>query len=148
MTPKGQASRSLVMAGGHQSGNLVPTHPLIRGQTSLNGFSKIEFRGDDVSLRILWGDIMGVRSIEICKRKALELWCDGAAHGPEWRTAWFDCGSDFGNFAVATAPGWSELSGAEQVWLCPQCARKNALQSDHSHARIHIDEFVAEEEAA
>ena len=38
------------------------------------GFSKIEFRGDEVSLRILWGDIMGVRSIEICKRKALELW--------------------------------------------------------------------------
>ena len=111
------------------------------------GFSKIEFRGDDVSLRILWGDIMGVRSIKICKREALELSCDGVAHGALWRTAWFDCGTDVGNFALATAAGWLEWR-AEQAWLCPQCARKNSLESDYFDARTDINEFVAEEAAA
>jgi hypothetical protein len=101
------------------------------------GFSKIDFGGDDVSPRGLWGDIMGVRSIEICKRKALELSCDGVAHRTKWRTSWFDCGSDFGNFALATAAGW-ELRDAEQAWLCPQCARNNALQSEYSDGRIQV----------
>ena len=93
----------------------------------------------------LWGDIMGVRSIKICERNALELSCDGVAHGTQWRSAWFDSGTDFGNFALATAAGWSEWR-AKQAWLCPQCARKNALESAYSNARTHIDEFVAEEE--
>jgi hypothetical protein len=110
-------------------------------------FQKIEFCGDDAGSRILWGDIMGARSIKICKREALELSCDGVAHGALWRTAWFDCGTDFGNFALATAAGWSEWH-AEQAWLCPQCARKNSLESDYFDARTGIDEFVAEEEAA
>jgi hypothetical protein len=79
-------------------------------------------------LRILWGDIMGARSIKICERKALELSCDGAAHGTRWRNAWFDSGTDFGNFALATAAGWSEWR-AKQAWLCPQCARKKALDT-------------------
>jgi hypothetical protein len=90
---------------------------------------------------------MGVRSINISKRKALELSCDGVSHGTHWRTAWFDCGTDVGNFVLATAAGWSEWR-AERAWLCPQCARKNAPESDYSEARAHIDEFVAEEEAA
>ena len=92
--------------------------------------------------------IMGVQSIKICERKALELSCDGIAHGTEWRTAWFDCGSDLGNFALATAAGWSERRDAEQAWLCPQCARKNALESGYSGARTHADEVAAEKEAA
>jgi hypothetical protein len=81
---------------------------------------------------------MGVRSIQICERNALELSCDGVAHGTERRTAWFDCGSNFNNFELATAAGWSERRDAGEAWLCPQCARKNA----------HTDELFAEEGAA
>ena len=94
----------------------------------------------------MWGDIIGVRSIKICERNALELSCDGVAHGTLWRRAWFDSGTDFGNFALATAAGWSEWC-AEQAWLCPQCARKNALGSAYSGARTHIDEFMSVEVA-
>jgi hypothetical protein len=96
----------------------------------------------------LWGDIMGVRSIKICGRKALELSCDDIAHGTEWRTAWFDCGSDLGNFALASAAGWSERPDAVQAWLCPQCARKSVLKSSYSDGRTHADEVAAEKEAA
>ena|SRR6516165_4408134 len=71
---------------------------------------------------------MGVRSIKICERTALELSCDGVSHETHWRSAWFDSGTDLGNFALATAAGWSE-GRAEQAWLCPQCARKNALDT-------------------
>jgi hypothetical protein len=103
---------------------------------------------DDVSSRICGVIIMGVQSIKICERKALELSCDDIAHGTEWRAAWFDCGSDLGNFALATAAGWSERRNAEQAWLCPQCARKNALESGYSGARTHADEVAAGKEAA
>jgi hypothetical protein len=96
----------------------------------------------------LWGGVLGVRSIKIGKRKALELSCDGVEHRTQWRTAWFDCGSDLGNFALASAAGWSERRNAEQAWLCPRCASKNALESAYSDARTDIDEFVADEEAA
>jgi hypothetical protein len=89
---------------------------------------------------------MGVHSIKICERKALELSCDGSAHGTKWRTAWFDCGSDLRNIALATAAGWSERGDA--TWLCPQCARKNALESGYSGARTHADEVASEKEAA
>ena len=88
--------------------------------------------------------IMGVQSIKICERKALKLSCDDIAHGTKWRTAWFDCGSDLGNFALA----WSERPDAVQAWLCPQCARKNAQESGYSGARTHADEVAAEKEAA
>jgi len=83
-------------------------------------------RGEYLSqerLAYLWGDIMGVRSIKICERHALELSCDGVAHATQWRSAWFDSGTDSGNFALATAVGWSEWR-AEQAWLCPQCAQR------------------------
>jgi hypothetical protein len=101
--------------------------------------------------------IMGVQSIKICERKALKLSCDDIAHGTKWRTAWFDCGSDLGNFALASAAGWSERPDAAgwserpdavQAWLCPQCARKNAQESGYSSARTHADEVAAEKEAA
>jgi hypothetical protein len=89
---------------------------------------------------------MGVRSIKICERNALELSCDGVAHATQWRNAWFDCGTDLGNFALATAAGWSEWR-AEQAWLCPQCARKNALESAYFDARTYIDELMSIEVA-
>src|SRR6516225_1330385 len=89
---------------------------------------------------------MGVRSIKICERTALELSCDGVSHETHWRSAWFDSGTDLGNFALATAAGWSERR-AEHAWLCPQCARKNALESAYFDARTHIDELMSIEAA-
>jgi hypothetical protein len=92
---------------------------------------------------------MGLKSFKIGRREGLEFACDGIAHCGEPPKAWFDCGSDLGNLALAiTGAGWSERRDAEQAWLCPQCARKNALESGYSGARNHADEIAAEKEAA
>ena len=90
---------------------------------------------------------MGLRTIKIGAREAVEIACDNAAHRGEQRTAWFDCGSDLNNFELATAAGWSERRDAREAWLCPQCARKNALENDHIDDRVHTSGLVVEEAA-
>jgi hypothetical protein len=68
---------------------------------------------------------VGLKSVKIGERAALELTCDGIAHRSERPRAWFDCGSDFGNLSLALAAGWKERRNAKGIWLCPCCAHKN-----------------------
>jgi hypothetical protein len=71
---------------------------------------------------------MGLRSINVGGREALEFTCDCAAHRGEPATAWFDCGSDLGNVELALAAGWRERR-VKRTWLCPQCAHKAASKA-------------------
>jgi hypothetical protein len=50
--------------------------------------------------------LMGLKTIKIGAREGVELACDNVAHRGEPPTAWFDCGSDLGNLALAMAAGW------------------------------------------
>ena len=71
---------------------------------------------------------MGLKSFNIGEREALEITCDSVAHRGELPTAWFDCGSNLGNLALAIAAGWTEWRSAKRKWFCPQCAHKAALK--------------------
>jgi hypothetical protein len=66
---------------------------------------------------------VGLKSVKIGEREALELVCDGVAYRGEQPAAWFDCGSDLGNLALAMAAGW-ERRKVNGMWLCPRCANK------------------------
>jgi hypothetical protein len=67
---------------------------------------------------------VGLKILNIsAEREAAALSCDCQAHGGSPRTAWFDCGSRFGNLCLAKAAGWAE--GRSGVWICPQCAQRN-----------------------
>jgi hypothetical protein len=70
---------------------------------------------------------MGLKSINVGAREALEFSCDCAAHRGEPTIAWFDCGSDLGNIELALAAGWRERR-VKRTWLCPQCAHKAAVK--------------------
>jgi hypothetical protein len=70
---------------------------------------------------------MGLKSINVGAREALEFTCDRAAHRGEPAIAWFDCGSDLGNVELALAAGWRERR-VKRTWLCPQCAHKAAVK--------------------
>jgi hypothetical protein len=50
--------------------------------------------------------LMGLKTIKIGAREAVELACDNVAHHGEQPRAWFDCGSDLGNLSLAMAAGW------------------------------------------
>ena len=63
---------------------------------------------------------MGLKTIKIGAREAVELACDSVVHRGEPPTAWFDCGSDLGNLALARAAGWQRRK-ANGMWLCPRC---------------------------
>jgi hypothetical protein len=67
---------------------------------------------------------MGLKTIKIGAREAVEFACDNVAHRGEQPIAWFDCGSDLGNLAIATAAGW-ERRKANGMWLCPRCAQQD-----------------------
>jgi hypothetical protein len=67
---------------------------------------------------------MGLRTIKIGAREAVEIACDNAAHRGEQRTAWFDCGSDLGNLSLAMAAGW-ERRKTNGMWLCLRCAQQD-----------------------
>jgi hypothetical protein len=67
---------------------------------------------------------MGFKTFKIGKREALEITCDRVAHRGEPGIAWFDCGSDLGNLALAMAAGWQRRK-ANGVWLCPRCAQQD-----------------------
>ena len=77
---------------------------------------------------------MGLKSVKIGEREALELACDGVTHRGERPTAWFDCGSDFGNLSLAIAAGWIARRNAKGIWLCPRCAHKNEQGGGRDHA--------------
>ena len=49
---------------------------------------------------------MGLKTIKIGAREAVELACDNVAHHGEQPLAWFDCGSDLDNLTLAMAAGW------------------------------------------
>ena len=76
---------------------------------------------------------MGLTTIKIGAREAVEIACDNAAHHGEQRTAWFDCGSDLGNLSLAMAAGW-ERRKTNGMWLCPRCARQD-LEGDRVRNR-------------
>ena len=69
---------------------------------------------------------MGLKSLNIGQRKALEIVCDGVHKGYP-PAAWFDCGSNPGNVELAIVAGWRERR-VKRTWLCPQCASKAALK--------------------
>jgi len=79
---------------------------------------------------------MGLKSIKIGVREAVEFACDNAAHRGDPSTAWFDCGSDLGNLLLAMAVGW-ELRKANGIWLCPRCAQKD-LSGDRIRNRVDL----------
>jgi hypothetical protein len=89
--------------------------------------------------------ILGLKSLNIGEREALEIVCDGAHRG-EPPTAWFDCGSDLGNLALALVIGWTEWRNTKRKWFCPQCAHRNALK--RSSSRNAADEVLASKDAA
>jgi hypothetical protein len=89
---------------------------------------------------------VALKTFKIGERDALELACDGVVHRGEPPTAWFDCGSDLGNLALATAAGWTERRNAKGMWVCPRCAHKNALKQND--AREHAEEAPAGADAA
>jgi hypothetical protein len=70
---------------------------------------------------------MGLKSINVGKREALEIACD-RVHKGDPPTAWFDCGSDLGNLTLALTIGWTEWRSAKRKWFCAQCAHKAALK--------------------
>jgi hypothetical protein len=49
---------------------------------------------------------MGLKTIKIGAREAVELACDNVAHRGEQPIAWFDCGSELDNLTLAMAAGW------------------------------------------
>jgi hypothetical protein len=67
---------------------------------------------------------MGLKTINIVAREAVELACDNTAHRGGQPVAWFDCGSDFGNLSLAMAAGWEQRK-ANGMWLCPRCAQQD-----------------------
>ena len=67
---------------------------------------------------------MGLKTIKIGAREAVELACDNVAHRGEQPIAWFDCGSELDNLALAMAAGW-ERRKANAMWLCPRCAQQD-----------------------
>jgi hypothetical protein len=67
---------------------------------------------------------MGLKTIKIGAREAVELACDNTSHRGEQPVAWFDCGSDLGNLSLAMAAGW-ERRNADGTWLCPRCAQRD-----------------------
>ena len=67
---------------------------------------------------------MGFKAFKIGEREALEVTCDRVAHRGEPGIAWFDCGSDLGNLALAMAAGWQRRK-ANGAWLCPRCAQQD-----------------------
>ena len=69
---------------------------------------------------------MGLKIFKIGdEREALELKCDSPKHRDEAPAAWFDCGSQTANLALAMTSGWSERHNANGAWLCPQCVQRN-----------------------
>ena len=68
--------------------------------------------------------LMGLKTIKIGAREAVELACDNVAHRGEQPTAWFDCGSELDNLTLAMAAGW-ERRNANAMWLCPRCAQQD-----------------------
>ena len=68
--------------------------------------------------------MIGLKTIKIGAREAVELACDNVAHHGEQPRAWFDCGSDLGNLSLAMAAGW-ERRKANGMWLCPRCAQQD-----------------------
>ena len=77
---------------------------------------------------------MGLKTIKIREREAIELACDNVAHRGEQRVAWFECGSDLANLSLAMAAGWERK--ANGMWLCARCVQQG-LQRD---ARNRADE--------
>ena len=75
---------------------------------------------------------MGLRTIKIGERKAVELACDNVAHYGQQPIAWFDCGSDLGNLSLAMAAGW-ERGKANGMWLCPRCAQQDLKRDGARH---------------
>ena len=67
---------------------------------------------------------MGLHTIKIGERGAVELVCDNVAHHGKPPIAWFDCGSDLGNLTLAMAAGW-ERRDSKAMWLCPRCAEQD-----------------------
>ena len=67
---------------------------------------------------------MGLKTIKIGAREAVELACDSVAHRGEQPIAWFDCGSELDNLTLAMAAGW-ERRNANAMWLCPRCAQQD-----------------------
>lgn len=68
--------------------------------------------------------LMGLKTIKIGAREAVELACDNVAHRGEQPIAWFDCGSELDNLMLAMAAGW-ERRNANAMWLCPRCAQQD-----------------------
>jgi len=58
------------------------------------------------------------------EREALELSCDYPSHREGVGRAWFDCGTNKGNLALALVTGWTPPRNNKGAWLCPQCASK------------------------
>jgi hypothetical protein len=67
---------------------------------------------------------MGLKTIKIGAREAVELACDYFAHRGEPSTALFDCGCDLGNLSLAMVTGW-ERRKASRMWLRPRCAQQD-----------------------
>jgi hypothetical protein len=67
---------------------------------------------------------MGLKTIKIGAREAVELACDNFAHRGEPSTALFDCGCDLGNLSLAMVTGW-ERRKASRMWLRPRCAQQD-----------------------
>ena len=68
---------------------------------------------------------MGYKIFAIAgEREALELSCDCPSHHEGAGRAWFDCGTNEGNLALALATGWAQRRNDKGAWLCPQCAIK------------------------
>jgi hypothetical protein len=76
---------------------------------------------------------MGLKTIKIGAREAVELACDSVAHCGEPPIAWFDCGSDLGNLSLAMVAGW-ERRNVMGMWLCPRCAQQD-LKGDRARNR-------------
>ena len=68
---------------------------------------------------------MGYKIFAIAgEREALELSCDYPSHRQGPGRAWFDCGTNKGNLALALVTGWAPPRNNKGAWLCPQCASK------------------------
>jgi hypothetical protein len=73
---------------------------------------------------------MGLKIIKMGEaREALELACDYPSHGDSARAAWFDCGSQEGNLALALTTGWTERRNAKG-WLCPECSLRRETRTN------------------
>ena len=65
---------------------------------------------------------MGLKTIKIREREAIELACDNVAHRGEQRVAWFECGSDLADLWLAMAAGWERK--ANGMWLSRDASSK------------------------